>query len=128
MTGTDTMLDYGTQPTGYRLPDATRLGRVRLQVSDLGRSVAYYRDVIGARVAGVANGVATLTAHGSDDVLIELHEKPGAAPVPRRGRLGLYHFAILVPDRPTLGRFVAHLGELGLRAGMSDHLVSEAVY
>ena len=128
MTGTDTMLEYGRQPTGYRLPDATRLGRVRLQVSDLGRSVAYYRDVIGARVAGVANGVATLTAHGSDDVLIELHEKPGAAPVPRRGRLGLYHFAILVPDRPTLGRFVAHLAELGLRAGMSDHLVSEAVY
>jgi catechol 2,3-dioxygenase len=60
--------------------------------------------------------------------LIELRELRGARPVPPRGRLGLYHFAILVPDRPTLGRFLAHLGSIGLRPGMSDHLVSEALY
>jgi catechol 2,3-dioxygenase len=60
--------------------------------------------------------------------MLELHERPGARPVPRRGRLGLYHFAILLPDRAALGRFVAHLGRLGAYAGMSDHLVSEAVY
>jgi catechol 2,3-dioxygenase len=48
--------------------------------------------------------------------------------VPRRGRLGLYHFAILLPDRSALGRFLRHLGELGERAGMADHLVSEALY
>lgn len=128
MVPADTLGAYGRQPAGYRLPGATRLGRVTLQVSDLERTTAYYRDVIGARVAGIEDGVATLTAHGSDDVLLELHERAGAAPVPRRGRLGLFHFAILVPDRPALGRFVAHLAELGLRAGMSDHLVSEAVY
>jgi catechol 2,3-dioxygenase len=49
-------------------------------------------------------------------------------PVPRRGRLGLYHFALLLPDRAALGRFVAHLAALGVRAGASDHLVSEALY
>src|SRR5690606_740815 len=43
-------------------------------------------------------------------------------------RLGLYHFAILVPDRATLGRFVAHLAATGVRFGASDHLVSEALY
>jgi len=48
--------------------------------------------------------------------------------VPRRGRLGLYHFAILLPDRAQLGRFARHLSEIGERAGMSDHLVSEAIY
>jgi catechol 2,3-dioxygenase len=48
--------------------------------------------------------------------------------VPHRGRLGLYHVAILLPDRPSLGRFVRHLGEIGARAGAGDHLVSEAFY
>jgi catechol 2,3-dioxygenase len=48
--------------------------------------------------------------------------------VPHHGRLGLYHFAILLPDRAALGAFVAHLAAIGVRAGMSDHLVSEAIY
>jgi catechol 2,3-dioxygenase len=65
---------------------------------------------------------------GASAPIIELHERPGARPVPRRGRLGLYHFAILLPERAALGRFLRHLGEMGERAGMSDHLVSEAVY
>ena len=60
--------------------------------------------------------------------LVELHERPGAAPVPRRGRLGLYHYAILLPDRAALGRFLRHLSDIGERAGMSDHFVSEALY
>ena len=54
--------------------------------------------------------------------------RAGATPVPRGGRLGLYHFAILLPDRPSLGRFVKHLDAIGVRAGMSDHFVSEAIY
>jgi catechol 2,3-dioxygenase len=113
---------------GYRLPDATRLGRVRLQVGDLARSLAYYQHVLGFRVLERAGAHATLGAHGDDTPLIELHERAGAAPVPHRGRLGLFHFAILLPDRAALGRFVAHLAERGERAGASDHLVSEALY
>jgi catechol 2,3-dioxygenase len=119
---------YGIAPPGYRLPDATRLGRVRLQISDLERSLAYYRDVLGFRVLSQTRGGATLGAHGDDRTLIELAERAGASPVPRRGRLGLYHFAILLPDRASLGRFVGHLSRIGARAGMSDHFVSEAVY
>ena len=49
-------------------------------------------------------------------------------PVPRGGLLGLYHFAILLPDRAALGRFVTHLGSLGVHAGSADHAVSEAIY
>ena len=49
-------------------------------------------------------------------------------PAGRRGRLGLYHFAILLPDRASLGRFVRHLASLGAHAGAGDHLVSEALY
>lgn len=127
---TNTVADsgYGVAPSGYRLPAGIRLGPVTLQVADLERSLAYYRDVLGFRVAQQAPGRATLAAHGDDAPLVVLREKPGANPVPRRGRLGLYHFAILLPDRAALGRFVAHLADAGERAGASDHLVSEALY
>jgi catechol 2,3-dioxygenase len=119
---------YGIAPRGYRLPDVTHVGSVRLQVSDLERSLAYYRDVLGFRVLDRAGNRVTLGAHGDDRPLIALVERTGASPVPRRGRLGLYHFAILLPDRKSLGRFVEHLARHGVRAGMSDHFVSEAVY
>jgi catechol 2,3-dioxygenase len=69
-----------------------------------------------------------LGAEGSEAPLVELHELPGASPVPAGGRLGLYHVALLLPDRPSLGSFLLHLSALGQRAGASDHLVSEAIY
>ncbi len=119
---------YGILPNGYRLPAETRLGPVRLQVADLARSIAYYQNVVGFRVLERGSGKALLAAHGDDTVLIELRERPGARAVPRRGLLGLYHYAILLPDRKALGRFIAHLAETGTYAGMSDHRVSEAVY
>ena len=121
-------LEYGLAPPGYRLPSDTRVGLVRLQVSDLARSLAWYRRVLGIEVLRQGDRFASLAAPGAGEALVELHELPGATPVPRRGRLGLYHFAILLPDRPALGAFVRHLSEIGERAGMSDHLVSEAVY
>ena len=119
---------YGVKPPNYRLPESAHIGRVRLQVADLERSIAYYETVIGFRVLGREEGVARLGAHGDDRVLIELHEKSGVRPVARRGQIGLYHFAILLPDRAELGRFLAHLVALGVRAGMADHYVSEALY
>ena len=119
---------YGIAPPGYRLPDETKVGRVRLQVSNLARSLAWYEQVLGLRAISRDDQVVTLAGHGDDAPLVVLHERAGANPVPRRGRLGLYHFAILLPDRASLARFVAHLGAIGVRAGMSDHLVSEAIY
>jgi len=118
----------GVAPPGYRLPDATRIGRIKLQVSDLDRSIAYYQKVLGLDVRERSEGFATLAPKGEGEVILELKERRGANPVPRRGLLGLYHFAVLLPDRPSLGRFIVHLSEIGARAGMSDHLVSEAVY
>ncbi|HEY9225412.1 MAG TPA: VOC family protein [Gemmatimonadaceae bacterium] len=128
MTTTASIGSYGIAPPGFRLPSETHLGRVRLQVADLDRSIAYYETVIGLRVLARSGSVATLAPHGSDRVIVELHAKPGARPVARRGQIGLYHFAILLPDRASLGRFVRHLAQIGERAGMSDHFVSEALY
>jgi len=119
---------YGIAPPGYRLPDDTHLGRVVLQVANLDRSIAYYDQVLGLSVIDRSANAVTLGPPGTRDVIIELRERPGANPVPRRGRIGLYHFAVLLPDRASLARFVAHLQQIGAYAGMSDHLVSEAVY
>lgn len=121
-------LEYGIAAPNYRLPAATHIGRVKLQVSDLERSLAFYQRVLGFRVIEKSGNRAVLGAQSAEAPLIELHERKGVRAVPRRGLLGLYHFAILLPDRAALGRFLKHLAELGVNPGMSDHFVSEAVY
>jgi catechol 2,3-dioxygenase len=119
---------YGIAPPRYRLPDETHVGAVRLQVSDLGRSVGYYETVLGLRVRDRASDVAALGADDDAPPLIWLHERAGARRSARRGAFGLFHFAVLLPDRAALGRFAAHLGRIGAQAGTADHLVSEALY
>lgn len=120
-------LSSGIDPPAFRLPDATHVGTVHLQVSDLQRSLAYYEQVIGLRTHSVAEDTATLGAPGDDHPLVTLRTRHGVTRA-RRGTFGLYHFAILLPERAALGRFAAHLSALGVRAGMADHLVSEALY
>jgi catechol 2,3-dioxygenase len=124
----DSGFAYTVAPAGHRLHGEARLGRVWLQVADLARSVAYYESVVGLRTIERDSSHAVLGAHDDPAPLVELQHRAGAAPVPQRGRLGLYHFAILVPDRAALGRLIAHLAEIGAYAGMADHIVSEAVY
>jgi len=119
---------YGEPPSGFRLPEGTRLGHVRLQIANLARSLAYYEGTLGMRVLRRDASSALLGPHGADTPLVELHERAGVRPVPHRGRTGLYHFAILLPDRPSLGRFASHLGEIGERVGAANHLVSESLY
>jgi len=114
-------------PAGYQLPDQTRVGRVRLQVGDLARSIGFYGEVLGFRIAA-SEGHSDLTPQGDDTVIVELYEHRGARRVPPGGLLGLYHFAILLPDRAALGRVVRHLLGLGLQFGSADHFVSESVY
>src|SRR4051812_7392658 len=117
---------YGTVPPRYRLPAATHVGPVSLQVSDLQQSIAYYRAVIGLQV--LASGGARATLGAGTQPLVELVERAGAHAVPQHGRLGLYHFAILVPDRAALAHFVTHLIDAGTRVASADHSVSEALY
>ena len=124
----DPVMEAGVPPIGWRLPRETSLGRVVLQVADLGRSIAYYTRVLGLLVHSAAERTALLGTEDGATVLVELRERTGAAPSPHHGRLGLYHFAILLPDRSALGRFVTHLSSIGERIGASDHLVSEALY
>ena len=110
-----------------RLPEQTHVGAVHLQISDLARSIEYYQGVLGMDLLERSAGRASLGVRGTTP-LVYLVEKAGVASVPRRGRFGLYHFALLVPDRVALGRFAEHLLRLGVRPGMADHAVSEALY
>ena len=119
---------YGEAPSGFRLPDATRLGPVCLRVSDLDRSTTYYRTVLGLRELRRDGARVALGAEGDERPLVELQEHPGARRAASRGRLGLFHFAVLLPSRAALGRFVTHLGAIGVNPGAADHLVSEAFY
>jgi catechol 2,3-dioxygenase len=118
---------YGIAPPGFRLPDETHVGGVRLQVSDLARSIDYYEQVIGLHVHDRTSDAATLGPRTDGRTLVSLTTSDGVLPA-RRGAFGLYHFAILLPERAALGRFAAHLSSLGVRVGMADHFVSEAFY
>src|SRR5262249_11291033 len=69
-----------------------------------------------------------LGPHNGGSALLHLETRPGTVPPPRGGRFGLYHFALLLPDRASLGQFVRHLGEQGTHVASADHAVSEAVY
>jgi catechol 2,3-dioxygenase len=119
---------FGTAPPEYRLSSDTRIGAVHLQVADLDRSIAYYTTVLGFHVLSREGAAASLGSAQTSRVLVRLTARPGARPAPPTGRLGLFHFAILLPDRPSLGRFLRHLAERGDRPGMADHAVSEALY
>jgi catechol 2,3-dioxygenase len=118
---------YGQPPSGHRLPEEIHLGPVHLQIADLDRSVAYYEQTLGTRVLEQGNDHVVLSARDDEVPLIELHERVGAHPA-HRGQLGLYHFAILLPDRPSLGRYLRYLSEIGTPVGTADHLVSESIY
>jgi catechol 2,3-dioxygenase len=122
------VMEAGIPSPGPRLPADTRLGHVSLQVSDIARSLEYYQRVLGLRIIDETDASAMLGTEDGATPLVNLRERRGATHVPQHGRLGLYHYAILLPDRPALGRFVQHLAKIGERAGASDHLVSEAIY
>ncbi|HVZ49655.1 MAG TPA: VOC family protein [Gemmatimonadaceae bacterium] len=111
-----------------RLGDATHVGAVRLQVADAGRSLDFYRGLLGFAELGRAGGVISLGVPESSRPLVQLVERPGTRAIRPHGHLGLYHFAILLPDREALGRALLHLHRHRVPLGMADHLVSEALY
>jgi catechol 2,3-dioxygenase len=103
----------------------TTVGPVHLTVADLERSLRYYEDAIGLETLERGPGRGSLGSAGRE--LLVLVEEPGAKPAP--GNTGLFHFALLVPERPALARWLAHAARdrVGL-TGLSDHRVSEAIY
>lgn len=118
--------------TNPLLPAAAHVGQVTLQVADMERSLAFYEGVIGFHRHAISSDgdgrTVSLGVRGRPESLIELREKPGVRPVSRRGQIGLYHVAVLLPDRADLGRFIVHATNEGARFAAADHLFSEALY
>jgi len=107
------------------LADATRLGAVELQVTDLDRSIGFYTTVVGLQVQARDDTTASLGAGGETIVALALN--PAARP-PRR-EAGLYHFALAFGDREELARVGRRVAESRTRIdGASDHRTHEAIY
>ncbi len=107
------------------LPAATRVGPVTLRGAEAERSIAWYRDIIGLELIERTAERLAFGAGGKPFLLLDV--QPGIAPRPEAAT-GLYHVAILVPDRASLGGVLARIGASRIRLGASDHLVSEALY
>jgi catechol 2,3-dioxygenase len=117
-------LEAAGAPAPAEVPAQTHPGAVHLGVADLARSVRYYADTVGLAVRERDAVSATL---GGERELLVLHERPGARPAD--GYSGLYHFALLVPERADLARWLVHAARDRVHlTGLSDHYVSEAIY
>lgn len=107
-----------------------RIGHVHLKVADLERSLGFYRDVLGFEVTQwYGNSAVFLSAGGyHHHIGLNTWESRGG-PAPAAGTTGLYHVAILYPDRASLGDALRRLVAAGVPLdGASDHGVSEALY
>ncbi len=103
---------------------ATTLGAVALTVTDLARSLDFYQRVLGFRLYRREGDTATLGAGGPAFVL--LHENPAARRY--RGTSGLYHFAILLPNRRELARLIARLIHNRYLNYPTDHIMTKSTY
>ena len=109
---------------------ATRIGHVHLTVADLDRALLFYRDVLGFEVTTRYGRDAVFLSAGGYHHHIGLNTWAGPNPPrPPAGTTGLYHFAILFPDRHALAAALRRVIDHGIPLeGAADHGVSEAVY
>ncbi|MCL5030198.1 MAG: VOC family protein [Bacteroidetes bacterium] len=110
-------------------PDV-KIGHIHLTVSDLERSVKFYRDLLGFEITTTFGNSAVFLSAGGYHHHIGLNtwQGKGATPPPP-GHTGMYHFAILFPSRKELASVVKRLYEINYPIeGASDHGVSESIY
>lgn len=114
------MSNFHSKPNIY-------INRVELRVEDLQRSLMFYQKIIGFQVLEQTEAKVLLTADGKT-ALLSIEQS--ASVIPKQSRTtGLYHYALLLPNRYELGKVLRHLLQVGYPLqGGSDHLVSEALY
>jgi catechol 2,3-dioxygenase len=115
---------------GGDIDPRVRIGHVHLKVADLDRALAFYCGVLGfALTARMGPQAAFVSAGGyHHHIGLNTWESAGGAPPPA-GATGLYHVAILYPDRTALADALRRLTRAGIPLdGAADHGVSEALY
>lgn len=119
----------------FKMSDQMKIGPPRLRVKDLDRMIKFYQDILGLeprKRSGNEENVVELSfkqkLEGSADPLLILKNDQKAR-YPSPDFAGLFHFAILVPDRRSLALAYASLRKDELQFdGFADHLVSESLY
>lgn len=112
------------------IPAGARIGHVHLKVSNIQRALDFYCGVLGFELQQMYGAQAAFVSAGGYHHHIGLNcwESEGGAPPPP-GTTGLFHLAILYPERADLAdalrRLIAHGVPLD---GAADHGVSEALY
>jgi catechol 2,3-dioxygenase len=111
------------------IPTATRIGHVHLKVADIQRALGFWRDVLGFEVTQERPGAVFLSAGGyHHHIALNTWESAGGTP-PAPHHTGLFHVAVLYPDRASLAEALRRVLAAGLALeGASDHGVSEALY
>jgi catechol 2,3-dioxygenase len=105
---------------------ATYVGELSINVTNLQQAIEFYQTVIGFQVLEKTEGAARLSANGKTAILTL--ETPENVTGKERRTTGLYHFAILLPNRAALSSFLEHALKQGVQLGAADHEVSEALY
>lgn len=109
----------------YAYQSKIRLGEVVINVHDLDKQTLFYTTFIGFKILYQTTDEVALGIGGSDEILMRLVKTDLSA----QNNYGLYHTAILVPDRPSLGAALRHLLTSGVPlTGGADHGYSEAIY
>jgi catechol 2,3-dioxygenase len=112
--------------TFHKKPN-TFVSQVHLHVANLQSSIDFYQNMIGFKIIEQTERKAVLTADGKN-ALVTL-EQPDQLIPKQRGTTGLYHYALLLPSRADLAKFIIHMIKTKYPLqGASDHLVSEALY
>jgi catechol 2,3-dioxygenase len=125
-----TALETEARVAPYTIAAEARIGHVHLKVAELERSLGFWRDLIGLEVQQRIGDQAVFLSAGGyhHHIALNTWESAGGSP-PGFGTTGLYHVALLYPDRAALARALKQLAEAGWPLeGASDHGVSEALY
>lgn len=114
----------------YKAPEETRIGHIHLKVSDIDKSLEFYRDILGFEITErIGNNAVFLSAGGyHHHIALNTWHSEGAPKAPKSG-VGLFHAAILYPRREDLAEITKRLFQRGYPLeGAADHGVSEAIY
>lgn len=119
-----------TREQAHRVSAEIRIGHVHLKVADIERSLRFYRDILGfEEMQRFGEDAAFISAGGyHHHIGLNTWMSKNAPPAPRKSA-GLFHLAILYPERRDLAQALRWLIEAEYPLdGASDHGVSEALY
>lgn len=110
-----------------KLNENTRVGKVVLNVKNMENMKKFYSIILGMPILSESDEEVTFGAEGSNEELLVIRQADEGTD--RRKSAGLYHFALLVPERSDLGTILLHLLQIEYPiTGASDHGYSEAIY